>query len=553
MNRRQTAVWYGLPPPDDLAEAAKHFRRLAVCLTEDALPPITGRPDWAERWHTLTACIQFSAVNLLADFFPNCDLWLLPPAALPHLADYFSDGMVWQTEAPPPVSAAPAKPWFALPPHTPPEHVAVIGAGIAGAATAYALARRGVRVSVLEADGEAGAASGNRQGLLYAKISAHPTEQTELLLGGYGFTRRLLETLLPDADTWQPCGVMHLNHNAAEAKRNAALAAQNRHRHLYRKARAAETAALAAFLPSENEAEVEFLRSKNEAEAGFRQGKNEMPETSPHTQLSRDALFWPQGVWLHPPALVRALLDHPLITLHRRRPLLAAERQNGQWLLDTPQGRLKADHIVYCTGADSPKQPHLAALPWHLIRGQTSLAAASDLSAKLQTALSGASYISPAWQGLHCFGATFRPQDGSREWRAEDDEHNRRELADLAPALEASLGITQRGHTAVRCDSPDHLPVVGPLGDAAAMRRVYAKLASDKNYRLDSPCPYLPNVWANSAHGSRGLATAPWCAEALAADICGEANPLSPRLRAALHPNRHIIRALVRQEISSAK
>lgn len=521
VNRRPTAIWHGLPPLDDLAAAAPNFRRLAVCLNHECLPvPSAGSSGGlAERWRIQTACLQFSAVNLLTDFFPGCDLWLLPPSALPDLPDYFADGMVWQT-APAPNAHTPAavKPWFAPPPHALPEHVAVIGAGIAGAATAYALARRGIRVSVLEAGREASAASGNRQGLLYAKISAHPTEQTELLLGAYGHVRCLLDKLLPESDSWQACGVMHLNHNAAEAKRNAALAAQHRHRHLYRQADAAETDALSALIPSAD---------------------------------GSGALFWPHGVWLHPPALVRALLAHPLITLYRNRPLLAAERQNRQWQLDTPHGRLQADHLVYCTGAANPQHSHLADLPWHLIRGQTSLAAASELSAKLQTALSGASYISPAWQGLHCFGATFRPHDNSSQWREEEDEDNRRELALLAPALEASLGATQRGHTAVRCDSPDHLPTVGPVGDTSAMRRVYAKLTADKNYRLDTPCPYLPHVWVNSAHGSRGLATAPWCAEALAADICGEANPLSPRLRAALHPNRHIIRALIRGETSA--
>ena len=54
-------------------------------------------------------------------------------------------------------------------------------------------------------------------------------------------------------------------------------------------------------------------------------------------------------------------------------------------------------------------------------------------------------------------------------------------------------------------------------------------------------------MWVNSAHGSRGLATAPWCAESIAARILGLPDPLSRRLREALHPNRHIVRALVRQ------
>ena len=101
----------------------------------------------------------------------------------------------------------------------------------------------------------------------------------------------------------------------------------------------------------------------------------------------------------------------------------------------------------------------------------------------------------------------------------------------------------------MRCDSPDHLPVVGALGDIAAMQTAYAKLALDKNYRLDNvPCPYLPNTYINTAHGTRGLATAPVCAAAIAADILGLPQPLSQRLRTALHPNRAVIRAIVRQQ-----
>ena len=108
---------------------------------------------------------------------------------------------------------------------------------------------------------------------------------------------------------------------------------------------------------------------------------------------------------------------------------------------------------------------------------------------------------------------------------------------------------TTQGHAALRCDSLDHLPVVGALGDITAMQSAYAKLALDKNYRLDNiPCPYLPNAYINTAHGTRGLATAPICAAAIAAEILGLPHPLSQRLRTALHPNRTIIRAIVRQQ-----
>ena len=80
------------------------------------------------------------------------------------------------------------------------------------------------------------------------------------------------------------------------------------------------------------------------------------------------------------------------------------------------------------------------------------------------------------------------------------------------------------------------------------MQQAYERLALDKNYRLNTPCPYLPDAYINSAHGSRGLATSPICAQSIAATILGLPDPLSQRIRTALHPNRTIVRAIVQQQ-----
>lgn len=517
------AVWNTLPAAQELLAAAQHYRYLIVCLPQTTLPPLTlsEQPAAAERafaqaWQQQTACIQFRAVNVFKQLLPTAELWLLPPHEAPYLADYVVHHAVnWQTAPIEHIQRNTPKPWFCQPSSPAPKQVVVVGAGIAGAATAYALAKRGVRVRVLEAATIAHAASGNRQGLLYAKISPYPTAQTELLLGGYGYTHRLLAHLLPERDNWQVCGVLHLNHNATESKRNVALAQQHEHHHLYHAVSADQASALAGI------------------------------------PLAQDGLFWQHGAWLHPPALVRALLNHPNITVYQQQPLLHAQHDGSYWQLTTPQHHFTASHIVYCMGANSPQLPALQALPWQLIRGQTSLAPATPFSQQLNIALSGASYISPAWQGVHTYGASFVPHNSDTSWQEADEQHNQTELAKLNATLAHALQTqahTLRGHAAVRCDSPDHLPIMGRLGDAAAMQQIYAKLALDKNYRLHDACPYLPNVWLNSAHGSRGLSTAPWCAESIAADILALPNPLSRNLREALHPNRYIIRAIVRQK-----
>ncbi|SUA24386.1 putative oxidoreductase [Neisseria gonorrhoeae] len=92
----------------------------------------------------------------------------------------------------------------------------------------------------MEARKAAQAASGNRQGLLYAKISPHDTGQTELLLAGYGYTKRLLGHILPDSDTWGGNGIIHLNYSRTEQQRNHELGLQKHHNHLYRSITSAE-------------------------------------------------------------------------------------------------------------------------------------------------------------------------------------------------------------------------------------------------------------------------------------------------------------------------
>src|SRR5690606_27447531 len=102
-----------------------------------------------------------------------------------------------------------AKPWYARPTPPPSRRALVTGAGIAGCATAASLAARGWQVTLLERHGEvAREASGNPQGVLYLKLSAHGTALSQLVVAGFGHTRRLLQRLQPR--DWSACGVLQL-------------------------------------------------------------------------------------------------------------------------------------------------------------------------------------------------------------------------------------------------------------------------------------------------------------------------------------------------------
>lgn len=512
-------AWHGWPDFHALAHSHRHGIRQWLILADSPPPrPPAQAPAWQHDLVRNCAYHQRQAPYVVSETLPGSTLLWLPENAegLACLAAIPAADIGWQTPVPALPAAAATKPWLATPPPRPVGRVLVVGAGIAGAATAHALARRGVAVTVLERHRAACAASGNRQGLLYAKISAHATLQTRLLLAAYAYSRQLLARTLAGSTAWQACGVLHLDDGEPETRRNRQLAAAQPDSALYRAVDAASAAALAGI------------------------------------PLDCGGLWWPHGAWVHPPAWVAALLDHPLIELREDADVYDARHEGGQWTVYyRHEGRNRhicGSHIVLCGGAGTAALPLMRGWPLHGIRGQTATATAGGFARQLRCALSGSSYTAPAWQGRLCFGASFVPGDHGCDWRDSEHRYNLQQLAALHPGLAGDISPPWDGHAAVRADSHDHLPLAGPVGDALAMRTHYAKLAADKHYPLTAPCPWLPGVFANTAHGSRGLSTAPLCAEAVAAALLGETPPLHPDLQQALHPNRVVIRSLTHHQ-----
>ena len=144
-------AWNAPPPTAELARAiAAHEKPLylAVCLPDLSLPefrpsesPSALEQALQQAINAQSGCIQFNGVNALNDILPDAHLWLLPPANASRLHEHFPQPVRWQTEPVAQVEAQPQKPWFTPPTsRTAPERALVIGAGIAGAATARALA-----------------------------------------------------------------------------------------------------------------------------------------------------------------------------------------------------------------------------------------------------------------------------------------------------------------------------------------------------------------------------------------------------------------------------
>ncbi len=414
----------------------------------------------------------------------------------------------------PPANAG--KPWYARPaPHAGRRAALVVGGGLAGCASAASLAARGWQVTLIERHpGLAREASGNPQGVLYLKLSAHGTPLSRLVLSGFGHTRRLLERLRRGHD-WDACGVLQLAFDAKEAQRQAQLAA--------------------AF-------PADLLHGLDREQA----------ERLAGVALPAGGLFYPEAGWVHPPALCQALAATPGITLLSGRAV-RLRREGDDWCAYAGDECLaRAPLAILATAADIRDFPPAAELPLKRIRGQVTRLPATPQSRALRTVVCAEGYVAPPRGDEHTLGASFDFKSEDLAPTLAEHQGNLELLREISPDLLQRLGADDlplerlEGRAAFRCTSPDYLPLVGPLAERAAFDEAYAVLARDARQVPERACPWLPGLYLNSGHGSRGLISAPLSGELLAAWICGEPLPLPRAVAEACHPNRFLLRDLVR-------
>lgn len=413
------------------------------------------------------------------------------------------------------------KPWYARPARpSGPRSALVIGGGMAGCASAASLAARGWQVTLVERHGAlAEEASGNPQGVLYLKLSAHGTALSRLIVSGFGHTRRLIERLQAGTQ-WSACGVLQLGFDETETQRQAQLAA--------------------AFPAS-------LLRVLDQSAAQAVAGVG----------LPAGGLFFPEAGWVHPPALCRLLAQHPNIRVVTGRQVRLQRDADGWSAWHGDEKLAAAPVAILATAAQVRDFEGASSLPLKRIRGQITRLPATATSEALRTVVCAEGYVAPARGGEHTLGASFDFKRTDTEPSLEEHLGNLELLAEISPDLGQRLGVatldpaTLEGRAAFRCTTPDYLPLVGPLAERAAFAKAYAILGKDARQVPDTPCPWLDGLYLNSAHGSRGLVTAPLAGELLAAWLDDEPLPLPRSVAEACHPNRFFLREVVRGQNAS--
>lgn len=394
---------------------------------------------------------------------------------------------------------------------------AIIGGGIASALLSLALLRRGWQVTLYCADDQpAQGASGNRQGALYPLLSKHDAAINRFFPTAFTFARRLYDALPVSFDhDW--CGVTQLGWDEKSQQKITQM--------------------LSLALP-----------------AGLASALNaEEAEQAVGVTTRCGGITYPAGSWLCPEQLTRAVIalaTEQGLQTRFRHTLTSLVAQESRWQLRFTSGETAShETVVLANGHQINRFDQTQPLPVYAVGGQVSHIPTTPALSALRQVLCYDGYLTPQnpHNQQHCIGASYHRGDESTVWREEDQRQNRQRLLDCFPDAKWATEVDVSGNSArcgVRCATRDHLPMVGNVPDYHATLTHYADLADNKTSA--APAPVYPGLFVLGALGSRGLCSAPLCAEILAAQMSNEPIPLDASTLAALNPNRLWVRKLLK-------
>ncbi|HEB62877.1 MAG TPA: bifunctional tRNA (5-methylaminomethyl-2-thiouridine)(34)-methyltransferase MnmD/FAD-dependent 5-carboxymethylaminomethyl-2-thiouridine(34) oxidoreductase MnmC [Gammaproteobacteria bacterium] len=406
-------------------------------------------------------------------------------------------------------------PWFALPDkiESCSRTVAVIGAGFAGVATAYALARRGWAVTLIERHSDvAQEASGNLLGVVMPRLGVTVDPESRFYLTAFLHVVRWLSELKRQHPEliWQDSGVLQLL-EPKKAQRFTELS-----------------------LPES------LLQIVNSARASHLCG---LPVQS-------GGLFYPLGGSLNPAGLCRILVDSESELIQRcfHKTALSIEKNSDGWCVRDEAGMTLAEApvVVLANGYEVTHFKPCAELPVSRVRGQLTYLQESSVGAALNMPVCYDGYITPAYENQHVVGASYHRSDQSGSLKKSDQNQILNSLYEQFPVMQTDELSLKSGRVAFRATSKDHLPLVGPVADEEWFRVHYEGFRHGRRPDTYPVAKYQAGLFVNVAHGSRGLVSIALSSEIIAAYLDGEPQPVPRDLLNRLHPARFLVNHLRR-------
>ena len=397
-------------------------------------------------------------------------------------------------------------PWFhhAYASETDNRHAIVIGAGIAGITTASSLAQRGWKVTLIDRRSQVAAeASGNPAGVVMPRLTADMSIDARFYLSAFLYTTNWLQQLTGDTG-WHGKGVMQLlSSDKQQALKDIGLP----------------------------ESVVRFFDA---SEASKLIGTN----------VNQNSIFYTRAGWLQPKQLCEMLLEaHSDIRFLASSTVDGLKYIDGQWqILSDTNNLASAPILVVANGSETDRLLPDNRFGINVVRGQLSYVKNSDVHIKHPVCYDG--YIIPISNEQYCIGASYDLNSRDTQLFDKDHQSNLNSVQQTLP--DTDFNMVCGGRVAFRASTQDHLPLVGPVPKVDFYSKHYADLRHGRPAQKYPSAEYLPGLYINSGHGSRGLTSCPLAAEIIASMISNDPMPIPEDVRMALHPARFMVRDLKR-------
>lgn len=382
----------------------------------------------------------------------------------------------------------------------------ILGAGLAGCFTAFSLAKKGWKVTVIDELSEVGrGGSANQRAVLFPKLSAYCAPLTQFMLTAFLYAVRTYQFILNQTTLGELNGALLLAYNQKEQAAQENLRAWLLH-----------YPELGRLLDKEHASEL----------AGC--------------SLPNSGLFIPLSGWINSPALCRFLVNTDGISLVTNTSV-SHLTFDKRWIIND----LETEVLILANGHKVNSFKETKYLPIKPIRGQMTAISSTQQSACLKVPLCADGHVLPAFNEIHQVGATYELNSSIAHIKDEDDQSNLTKLKQLTSTNLWSDTVT--GHwSGVRASTPDYLPLVGQIANAEKFLEHYARLDTNAKRWIPQAGPYYPGLYACAGFGSRGLTSIPLCAEWLASLINNELTFLPRNLQHALSPSRFLRKNIIR-------
>lgn len=348
--------------------------------------------------------------------------------------------------------------------------VIIIGGGIAGAATAHALAQRGIASTVLDPifkDDLGGAHLGHMALAMTPIITSDDAPRARLSRAGILRAMQRWQPFL--GKDWFRCGSWVMQLSAEDA----------------------------------------HYASHTVKKLGF--DPNWVQYQDWQTDLTHGALYFPQGFAVYPQHLLRRLLLQPLITPLAQSAVSVLPQADGWEVLTATGERYQAAQVVVANAAQAPallantlEAEQTEAMAMDVLGGQSNTISTAAFTQPPQGIIAGQGYVVPYNTSQSVIGSTYTTAEAGV--RSEAQAEIMQKVAQLVP-FEQEQPFALTSWFGLRAAFADHLPKV---------------------------CQIKPGLWLNSGYGSYGFSWAAIAADIISTQLAAEPAVIERDLARAL-------------------